>query len=1334
MADNISSLKIAVDSTEVKNATNNLNNLTNVSGKAEKSTTSLIGGFTKLQAGALASAAAVGALAKAGIEYNAQIEKLTNGLTTLNVLTSKNVDSNGKAISLEQKYNIARRESIETMQKLNAINLETPHTLDQTVQIYKAMYTSMKTVGVSSEEMIDLTKKLSIAAGSSGIEFQQLLSGIDGLATGTVEASSELGRFLKSIGLSNEELKKSANIYETINNKIKDVQGIIGYEEAVSNLANSFDQLTGALVEPFFDDVKNGITGLAGMFNDLTKSVTLFYDKFKSISELSTKDQLNTRAVEVATKIAEQKERLANAFDFNKGKYASELRASELELLAINQQFEAMNKLNDTKLVANGIERNQAEITKISGNELAKFNLSLDENIQKLKKAGATEEEINVFRKKSLDDFNQSQIKSTSLTKESTKSNDDLNNAIKEMSKVGLSDYSLAVQDITAKTQEWIKAGADYNEVIAKQKQLLEELNLQNSLSIASEQLSFLEKKAQLMTDEYEKSKLLLEIKHAQNLVDIQGRNIPLEDKQRLIEQETELYNLTKERIELDRNEEFRDTMLSFQDDMIERQRELNSALFEFGDTYEGVGGKISKVSKEVASFANAEIKAKKEREKIDKKYEKEFTKYAGDVEKTKVLEQKYSEETAQTNQMAIANQIEGYSNLAGAISGLYEEGSAKAQAFMIIQKALSIASGITAIASAMANGDGYTAVARGLAVAATLVSFGWKSQGGSPSSGGGKQKESQFDIREKDIENTYQPIIDRLDRQVELLESIDKKGSASAISLVGSKINFDKNYASAVNSIIRGLPNDVRGYGLDFNNSLARVESRLGFNIADVVRIKKSGWDKSEKRIYTDASSLSRGTNMIKLITDYFKTNDPNIAALFGGRGTLNQAANKIQSVIGNFTKGITSSLDDVKSASEEFKDIYDSITGTMLYENKRLNDAFSDVQKLTKGNTFADYLKDNIDQIEFLNQTFTDSVINTLLSQNPKDMAKQIEILDKLKDATGLVFENGARDALDFMESIKLVGDAMVTSSENIRDFFDSFLNDTQKLEVMASKLGETIPKSMQELMSSFARLSSDMNGLTDSDLEYLSAAKDLLIGQSDSLTDTINSLTEASNNLRNSVNGINSNSLDKFYQSMAKTQELLSSGDYEDITQSINETIGLSSALKDTNNFALSRDMQFAQLAASKQFEDMQNTLKEDVDYLSSIETNTANTSTAINNLSEVMKAFLMGGAMPSFAVGTSYVSNDMTARIHQGEIITPKNFSDGLRNGDLVMGQTSGIINAISIMNNNFTQNVANLENKLNSIISLSNGQLNRLIDIRDINNESLVTLGNIEVII
>jgi len=49
--------------------------------------------------------------------------------------------------------------------------------------------------------------------------------------------------------------------------------------------------------------------------------------------------------------------------------------------------------------------------------------------------------------------------------------------------------------------------------------------------------------------------------------------------------------------------------------------------------------------------------------------------------------------------------------------------------------------------------------------------------------------------------------------------------------------------------------------------------------------------------------------------------------------------------------------------------------------------------------------------------------------------------------------------------------------------------------------------------------------------------------------------------------------------------------------------------------------------------------------------------------------------MGGSIPAFAVGTTNVTQDMIAQIHKKEMIIPASFSDGLRNGDLTLGNNT-----------------------------------------------------------
>lgn len=1175
--ENIAQLGIKVDSSSIKQATNELSKLTNQSGKTETSIASLRNVFASIGAGALA---------KQFIDTSDKLNLLDARLKLATTSVSEFKSQQEKLLQISLQSYTAIEDTVTLFTKLNPALKQVGASTEQVNNVVSSFVKGLQLGGSSAQEASSAILQFSQAMGSGvlrGEEFNAiaeaspklmtyLAEGL-GIAQGQLRKMAENGELTAS-RVSNALLKVKdsidkdfatlpvtvakamTNLSTATSLMIQDIDKTLGATNALSGyitqLSDAINNLSPEELQEIVDLVKNsaiafgtaataitlakgamtlytsstngaitattllkgtlntipfaiivtGITAIAtSLFTASEASDTLDKTLKSTSEELSklTKNQLAYRQSLLSTEIEKQKSivRWQEMKAGIKG-FKSELEIKEQKsildeektkldemLFSYQDLIDASNSFNKTKsgskLIDSTPKRNEAEIIKIAGSEYAKYTLELESNIKKLKEQGATESEIDAYRAKSVKEFGDKRReedlktsesmdkigeKAKKLAEDEKKTREETSKAYIDMTSTTLSEYENSLVSIAEKTQKWIEAGVNVNDVLTTQKQLLEDLNIQQALSSASDELSFLERKAQLMADEYEKSKLLLEIKYAQSLIDIQGSDKPLEDKQNLIDKETELYNLTKDRIELDRNTEFQETIKTFQEEALERQQELNAAIYDFGDSFEGAGNKISKVAKSLAAMANAEIKSKKEREKLDRKYTKQFNEYAGDVEKTKELEQEYSKETAQINDQSISNQIDGYSNLAGAISGLYEEGSAKAEKWLEVQKILSVVSGVVAIASAMANGDGYTAVARGLAVAATLVSFGWKGSGGAgASSSGGKKKPDQFEIKEQQIEEMYTPMTDRLDRQIELLESIDKQGSASASSLQGAGITFKRDYELAVNSILKTLPNDVRGYGLDFNQQLAGAESRLGFNIADVNRIKKSGWDKSEKRIYTDFSSLSKDFNLLKVISDYFTTGDDAIAAWFGGASKLNIAANEIQAAIGDFTMGIVSSLDDMKTASNDFKSIYDEITGSMYYENKRLAQAYTDVEKLTKGTSLAEYLKNNIDQIDFLQQTFNNSVLETLLSQDPKDMAEQIKVLEKLQSETGLVFENGAKEALDFMESIKLVGEAMSNTVENRKSLIDN-------LEDFVDSINSTIdkPTTFKDFSSSF------------------------------------------------------------------------------------------------------------------------------------------------------------------------------------------------------------------------------------------------------------------------
>lgn len=206
-----------------------------------------------------------------GLEYNKNIEQQTASIKTLLASTSANVDSLGNLLTAQEKYNLAGQESVKILTELEKVNANTPQTLNETAQIYRTLLVPLRNVGATQSELITLTEKLAIASNAAGIEFQSLLAGVDGLATGTVLANSDLGRFLSSIGLTNEALKESDDVVKLLTDRLSGFKALDTITVATSNLTVEWNKLTGAVTKDLFETQKTTIKELTKIIRDLAQ-------------------------------------------------------------------------------------------------------------------------------------------------------------------------------------------------------------------------------------------------------------------------------------------------------------------------------------------------------------------------------------------------------------------------------------------------------------------------------------------------------------------------------------------------------------------------------------------------------------------------------------------------------------------------------------------------------------------------------------------------------------------------------------------------------------------------------------------------------------------------------------------------------------------------------------------------------------------------------------------------------------------------------------------------------------------------------------------------------
>lgn len=1112
-------------------------------------------------------------------------------------------------------------------------------------------------------------------------------------------------------------------------------------------------------------------------------------------------------------------------------------------------------------------------------NKYAELRLELENS------GKATAENIKILTDAENKEIEALSKKSNELTKKGNE--EKLSQYLNYYEKIGEYAKLWQFEEQRIREENYLLKQDEINKLIELERAAFEAKANASGIEAAQTDISYEERKLQLQAASYEKEVSLAELQYANNILNVENLAKTREEKDYLLALEYELYNATLERLRAEDEIANIEKVAEDKESMLDYQLSLIDAADSWGNSLGGVAGQIGNVIGAYNKMSKIALNSQKQQLKLDTNLAKTKEQYGKKSIEYVEAENDHIMKSSQLKTEQKEAELAGWSSLAGAMAGAFEQGSAGAIAFTTLQATLGIASSWTAIATAWALPfPGNMAAVATVAGAVMPIIAQLTSMGGSGGGGGGGGSTSVPSVAETNQENLdfeNKMITDRLDRQIELLEQLNLQGSASKLKNISSGIQFEYEKSSASNNLRAKMEEKVEKWaGSSALNTFNSMISEFGYS-GDIISYFEAN---SPRKLWLEYSN-KEVMGLANWMSPYIDINQREFQEL----------QNEFQWTISEFISSVVGSVQTVQEEGEKLKDIYDELTDSSKYADERLTKAIKRVDSLRGNYSFAEYIENQIANIELLKDELSDKNISLLLSQDVKDMRAQIELVNQISAKTGLVFENGAEDVLNYIDAIEMVSEAMVTSRNNINSFVESFMSDYDLLERQSQKLGTGIANSFDELFLQFQTMASDVVGLTDEELSYLEAAKSYLEEQNDKeieaieeqidlqekLLDTIknnistiegimNSLKSTIDKLRDSADATNTYTLNKFYESMEKTQELMKGKDYEAIAKSIQETVGYSSALSDAKNFTLTRDMQFAQLAAARQFEAMDITLQSEVDYLKEIEINTRDTvsrledmiealgatianafdknSQAIKNLiaelekgkekdgtavsklvdeiytkydlhkyqtdksgyayweSQVMSGALSatqletaiknsaqqilssssgggssssgGGSTPStsdlissiydkydltkyqtdssgydfwqgqvssgaiaaadlesaikaaadkilgtnsFAVGTTNVPKDMVAKIHQGEIITPKTYSDGIRNGDLMMGNVSSIESALD-----------GISNSVNALVGIASSQLMQLRDIRDISNGSLVSLQNMEAII
>lgn len=667
----------------------------------------------------------LGDITRNGIEVNRGFQKLTNSLTISSAAMISNNDIYGNAISVQDKYRLAQIEASKATELLQKANINTPHSMKETVQIYDAMYIGMKKVGATTSDMVEIAEKLSIAVGNK-IEFGAFLSAMDGISTGTVEVASEMGRALNGLGLSNEVIKESTDVVQLFKDKLSGFQAIQDFDTKMSNLSNSTDMFSKNLMKIPFDYLESKIPSVAALFDSWAKSINEINVYLSNASSLSTYDELINKQYQLLGQISEVKN---DKFMWD-SEQKTKLKELNSELEIVFQKLTNIKK--DEDLLKNVVTNvDTSEIDKLVNETLDPYSGKIDEinkkwlsNFNILVKNGKDTTKYVEAWAKALDDVNEKEDDKNKKALEALKkSATEQNKAYLDISKIGMSEYEKALLSITEQTKSWLEAGVKTNDALAAQSKLIDELNNKKVIDTAKEDLSYYERLVQLKSDSYEKEIELANIAYTQKALDIQGLNRPIEDKEKLLDLETQLYNKTLERVGIDNQINGLDEASNSYQDMLEAQIDLLDATNDWNSNLTGTAAALADVASATGKLSKLNLTNLKNEDKLRTEYEKNKLKFYDNEEKLKEIDLKYTKDKATLDEKNISATLLGYSNIAGALSSMYDEGSREAAAFQIAQSSLALVEGTRAILTA-GTGDPYTAIPRMIAMGAMVSSL----------------------------------------------------------------------------------------------------------------------------------------------------------------------------------------------------------------------------------------------------------------------------------------------------------------------------------------------------------------------------------------------------------------------------------------------------------------------------------------------------------------------------------------------------------------------------------------------------------------------------------
>lgn len=951
-------------------------------------------------------------------------------------------------------------EFINAQTKLFAMSQETRSSLEYTTQLYTKVSMSVETLGKSQNQILSFTKAVNESMKISGASTQE--------ATATV---LQLGQALASGKLQGDEYRSLRENAPRLAKAIADGMGVeVG---ALKNLATE-GKLTAEVV---FNAIEKSGAKLDEEFKKIPATVS---DSFTTLSNQALKlvgdlDSATGASASLSSSMLDFSKTLndgtSDIVTFGKFTYATLDRTKDMFMLVgITAKNMVELSIGGIAGTVYGAMSSVADMALYATEKLNSIGLSSDSTLASARTSASS---MKKLYRQSVDSINEDWKDIDDAVKKASPTVED---RISQMKRLGV-----VTNQVSKDTKKSGGAGSEETkeqkaarekaekarEAAAKKEAEIQrgyiesyaDLQAKDAIEIYNNKITLIEdnaeREAKAAITQHELDLWYIDdlaSRQAKYAVDLYDAITP--DSAKIITKYTAIFETMKDMpVE----------MLKSLGDQMNTELDNIKDGFDFGINIEFDPSMMDGMQKGLAGVMKSTQLLGKE----EKQYQKNKTLYAKD-----------SIEYAQNEEEHTDSQIAGYSNLAGAASAMFEQGSSEAKAFTIIQSGLAMVNAITGIAAQAALPFPYN-IAAMAGTAATVFSFI-----GATGSGGGAVDPAiaQAETNKTQIEATYAPITDRLDSQISLLTAIELNGSAAQkqtqlafaqfsrdlklnaieVSATASSGMHESDTGSWYGAVAR-VPSVTRQLASQYGMSgmwasTANGDSDLNYSMRGLVDTQQELLTYIAHRDEIDSLIASIGLiNFRTTPTTKLMSDDAFEAAIIS-----------IQSIINTFAESSVDAMKDLKNSSLEWQDAFDSITGTTKYEALRLKEAYGLVNNLKGDSSLADFLETQINDIANVLKEFDKSTIDLLMSTDMSKITEQSSEVIRLNSVLATVYEGTAKEAINLTESISLVASAeaellkiKVTSRDYSRNFKEYTLNDdplskaTYRLSYMTSDL---------------------------------------------------------------------------------------------------------------------------------------------------------------------------------------------------------------------------------------------------------------------------------------